>query len=527
VPDTLRLHPDAPSRFLWRGRPRFLLGSTEHYGAILHAAFDHDAYLDTIAADDLSLTRVFAFFRELPDSLEGGVCGVNTLAPSPADYLAPWPRAEGDAAGPDWLPRFDLDQWDERYFRRLRGFVDAASRRGVVVELVLFANPYTETQWRFSPLHPSGNVNGVGGRLTSPQQSMTLHDPSVVMHQRRFVRRVAAELNECDNVYYEICNEPWLMNGPSGSWSDAARLRDWQMAMIAELRDAERSLSNRHLGAINAHMDLPVDERSPRHTGDAHLDDELYLAEPEVDVINVHYVSQRVTVDGVIERFTDGAKDPDTYRFGNVAAFVAARSPLRKPVCFDEDYTGIAFGLAPRPAQNRLEAWESLVGGCAAYDHLDFTFTPADPTGRGADPRAADVPAWWFDGRPLRRHLSHLASFAASLDLASLTPDRLASERLPAGTDACIARDVSGSLVAVVVDRRAINAGFGATDLSGTVELRAAPSTRYQIGALSPCTGDWTALGEAAASLGGTLRVDVPPFREDVVLHAVPQRAGR
>jgi hypothetical protein len=59
----LQLHQDQPARLYWQGRAAFLLGSTKHYGALVDTAFDYDRYLDTIAADGLNLTRVFAFRR--------------------------------------------------------------------------------------------------------------------------------------------------------------------------------------------------------------------------------------------------------------------------------------------------------------------------------------------------------------------------------------------------------------------------------------------------------------------------------
>ena len=46
----MQLHPDNRTRFLWRGTAAFLLGSTEHYGALLNGAFDYERYLDTIAS---------------------------------------------------------------------------------------------------------------------------------------------------------------------------------------------------------------------------------------------------------------------------------------------------------------------------------------------------------------------------------------------------------------------------------------------------------------------------------------------
>ena len=46
----LRLHPDNPHYFLFRGKPTVLITSGEHYGAVLNGRFDYRKYLDTLAA---------------------------------------------------------------------------------------------------------------------------------------------------------------------------------------------------------------------------------------------------------------------------------------------------------------------------------------------------------------------------------------------------------------------------------------------------------------------------------------------
>ncbi len=37
----LSLHPENPHYFLFRGKPTVLIGSTEHYGAVLNKDFDY------------------------------------------------------------------------------------------------------------------------------------------------------------------------------------------------------------------------------------------------------------------------------------------------------------------------------------------------------------------------------------------------------------------------------------------------------------------------------------------------------
>ena len=54
------IHPDNPHYFLWRGKPTVLIGSGEHYGALINLDFDYRTYFDTLAAEGMMLTRLFS-----------------------------------------------------------------------------------------------------------------------------------------------------------------------------------------------------------------------------------------------------------------------------------------------------------------------------------------------------------------------------------------------------------------------------------------------------------------------------------
>src|SRR5678810_1032199 len=92
--EPLRLHPDNPHYFLWRGKPTVLITSGEHYGAVLNRDFDYVKYLNTLMADHLTLTRTFtggAYYEPQ------GAFNIahNTLAPDPSRFISPWQRADG------------------------------------------------------------------------------------------------------------------------------------------------------------------------------------------------------------------------------------------------------------------------------------------------------------------------------------------------------------------------------------------------------------------------------------------------
>ncbi|HEX8531604.1 MAG TPA: hypothetical protein VF646_16345, partial [Cytophagales bacterium] len=113
----LAVHPQNPHYFLYGGKPTVLVGSTEHYGAVLNVDFDYRTYLRTLGQDGLNTTRLFtgAYF-EVPGAF--GIAN-NTLAPKPDRLTLPWARSTtpGYALGGN---KFDLSKWNGAYFDRLK-----------------------------------------------------------------------------------------------------------------------------------------------------------------------------------------------------------------------------------------------------------------------------------------------------------------------------------------------------------------------------------------------------------------------
>jgi hypothetical protein len=204
--------------FLFHGRPTVLIGATEHYGAVLNGEFDYIPYLNELERHGLNVSRLFTFYRELESSIKG-LGYANTLAPRPGREVMPWKRT-GPGEANDGGLKFDLEQWNEAYFGRMKDFIRQAGRRGVVVEIVLFCHPYSLTgQWSWFPFHRDNNINGVGRTINSVHQFLERYEERLFAFQAAFARKIAKELNPFDNIYFEICNET---SAPGGA-KDAGR----------------------------------------------------------------------------------------------------------------------------------------------------------------------------------------------------------------------------------------------------------------------------------------------------------------
>jgi len=315
----IQLHPRNPHYFLFRGRPTILVGSTEHYGAVLNLDFDYVTYLNTLYADGLNLTRTFAgSYREVPGSFN---IEQNTLAPLPSRFLCPWARSSVPGAL-DGGNKFDLTRWDRAYFDRLRDFISQAGDRGIVVELVLFCTIYNDDLWRMCPLNVANNINGVG-RL-GREEVHTMKDPATVAAQDAMVRKIIAEVRDFDNLYYEVINEPYF----------AGVSDEWQNHIIGTIREAESGFATRHMIAQNVANGRRL----------------LYEPNGALSVLNFHYAAPPVAV---VENYH-----------------------LNRAIAFDE--TGFA-GSAD--STYRVQAWEFVLAGGAVFNHLDYSFTVKNPDG--------------------------------------------------------------------------------------------------------------------------------------------------
>ncbi len=353
----IRLHPDNPHYFEFRGRPAVLLTAGEHYGAGLNLDFDYVRYLDVLQNHRFNLTRVFSgTYREVAGSFN--ITG-NTLAPAAGRFVCPWARSETPGAS-DGGNKFDLTKWDEAYFARLKDFIAQAGRRDIVVELVFFCTMYDDKLWDASPMNVRNNVNGIGG--VGRHEVYNARDKDLLAVQQAVVRKLVVELNEFDNLYYEICNEPYERGGLTSQWNDL---------IVAAVVETEASLPRKHLIA----QGFPPSPRA------------ISGLNPRVSVLNFH------------------AAKPDAVRLNYL---------LNKVVAFDE--TG---GADRSDRKYRTDGWEFLLAGGGVYNHLDLSFTPEHEEGM-AGPLPPGTPGG--GGPELRQQLRILKEFIEGFDFLRMAP---------------------------------------------------------------------------------------------------------
>ncbi len=389
--EPIRLHPENPHYFLWRDKPTVLIGSGEHYGAVINLDFGYSKYLETLKADGLNQIRIFSgTLREVPGSF--GIVD-NTLAPAVGRYVCPWARSEvpGYAQGGN---KFDLTKWDEAYFTRLKEVVGEAGKRGIVIEFVLFTPLYVDPMWEVSPMNAKNNVNGIGA--IPKDECLTLKHANLVAVQETVTRKLVQELNGFDNVYFEICNEPYARKVP----------RDWEAHIARTIAETEKGLPNKHLIAQNiANGSVKIEK-----------------PDPLVSIFNFHYASP---------------PDAVTVNYG-----------LNKPIGHDE--TGFKGN---GDAVYRKEAWQFILNGGSIFSHLDYSFTVGQEGGDYSIP--AKTPGG--GGKAFRHQMKVLKEFVEGADFVRMKPAR---ELIKADGAVVYALAEAGKSYAAYLKGRAQNASL-------------------------------------------------------------------
>lgn len=368
----LALHPDNPHYFQFRGKPLVIVTSGEHYGAVLNLDFDYRKYLDTLQRDGMNNTRTFSgAYCEPPSAFN---IASNTLAPLPGRFLSPWARSKepGYANGGN---KFDLSKWSKDYFKRLEDFMAYASKRGIIVEMNLFCPFYEDSMWRLSPMNAANNINSVGDVPRTNVYTLDKHG-GLLLYQEALVRKIVTELNGFDNLYYEICNEPYF----------GGVTLDWQARIAQVIVDTEKKLKNKHLISQNIANDKAKVEKP--------------LA--NISIYNFHYATPPETVklnyylDAVIGDNETGFRGTNNFPY-------------------------------------RTEAWDFIAAGGGLYNNLDYSFIAGKEDGTFVYP--ASQPG---GGNPqLRRQLKFLSRTIHSLDFINMAPyNELVKGQFEQGTTA-------------------------------------------------------------------------------------------
>ena len=228
------------------------------------------------------------------------------------------------------------------------------------MELNLFCPFYDENQWALSPQNTVNNVNNLGAVARTNVYTLDGNGGLLGVHAA-LVRKLVTELKDFDNVYYEICNEPYF-----GGVTMA-----WQHHIADVIAETEKNFRHQHLISQNI------------ANGKAQITD----PHPAVSIFNFHYASP-----------------PNT---------VAMNLGLQKVIGDNE--TGFK---GTNDTHYRMEAWEFILAGGALYNNLDYSFTVGHEGGTFVYPKTQPG-----GGNPaFRTQMKVLKDFIHSFDFIRMQP---------------------------------------------------------------------------------------------------------
>ena len=172
--------------------------------------FDFDAYLDLLVAHNHDFFRLWSWEQsrwavELAD---------NDLQFFPLPYVRTGPGTALDGS-----PQFDLTQFNQAYFDRMRQRIVAAGQRGIYLSVMLFQGwgvssskdgLSLENPWHAHPYNAANNIHHINGDVNGDDSGDEVHSlavPAVTALQEAYVRKVVDTVNALPNVLYEISNE--------------------------------------------------------------------------------------------------------------------------------------------------------------------------------------------------------------------------------------------------------------------------------------------------------------------------------
>ena len=460
-----------------------LIAATEHYGSVVNRRFDFTRYLAEAADKKQTLTRTFLLFREL-QSARNPYSPVKAESP---DFVTPYPRS-GPGRAMDGESKYDLDRWNDEYFERLHRFLSMASDFGIVAELTILSNTYSDKVWALNPLRDKNNLQGIG-KVEWPEYT-SLRDPLLVDRQIAYARKIIQETSGYDNVYYEICNEP---GGAFPSHATRAEVDSWQQKIAGTIREELQKLNRHHLVfGQNAFS------YSPRF--DQGFDESF--SGTMLDAVNIHPLPNL----GFRGR---------TYQLGNFMSkelqladfrdFFLATYGERKPNISDEDNCASMYRDVVGWTIHRKRAWMAVICG-GHYNYIDFSIQVGLEAGTEESRRY------------IRTWMKNLTEFIHSFDFirAKPAPGWIATQPEPL---VAAALAVPGEdYVAYLADGRELAEAGAGKAISGPIGFDLPPGN-YYASFYSPVEGAYSP--GVLVKGGGRVTLEIPGFEQDLVLRVV------
>lgn len=185
---------------------------------------------------------------------------------------------------------YDLNQWNDEYWRRLVFFLDETSKRGIIVQLTLWDifDINSSGRWGNHPWNPKNNINMQPGTLKDSRDffaTVNNNAQTELSFQKKFIDKLVSVTSRYDSVLYNINNE----SSEEGDWENywALYLKELANKSLKRIYITKMQLSAAN--AIRHYMTYPAifdfvdisqnNQDSKGGRGKAHWDNLMFLRE--------------------------------------------------------------------------------------------------------------------------------------------------------------------------------------------------------------------------------------------------------
>jgi hypothetical protein len=328
--------------------------------------------------------------------------------------------------------------------------------------------------WPLMAMYHGNNIQNIGqyekddcGLFTTTNK----RNQDVIKYQKAYIKKIVTELNEFDNLIFDICDEPTLFSLPDGRivFNPDSIVEPWINSMKDAFLQAEESLPKKHL------LGQTVQSSSPDLSSESWCNwlPTEYVGAAE-KAINLNYRSNKPII--------------------NV----------------ETNYFGISLTKSPYTAEAvRLEGWWFMLGGGAGIINLNGEFFRGKESGS------------FITQTQIVPQKRILMEFMNSLDLAGLS--RFTGFSIsPAGV---LSNGIgeSGKQYAIYLFHAKSDNEWGCSFVpekgifNDTLTIHTIPASSYLIEWIDPTSGVLKS-SESMIWAGGDLKLVTPTYSLDIVL---------
>lgn len=217
--------------------------------------------------------------------------GINNVRSYPPSFRVPEPAENIFKRSTSDPTRFDLNVINQRYFNELRKACLLLKEQGVIVHLQFWQAVYWKKSWKDCYYNPRNNINPDISSRAGPGEFVTMKNPALLDHQKKYVLKILDATGDLGNVFYDIMNE--IGNGTGKSeewvWEIIKTVNQWEKGNNLNVLITLNDEGGMRLGDFSLEcqgLDLIV-----RDLGryDEHVETKLRYGKPTISVRNIDY----------------------------------------------------------------------------------------------------------------------------------------------------------------------------------------------------------------------------------------------